>query len=425
MGSHSSNKRISSLLPPAMSHPSLPLAICLLSAPFAAVLQSKAMAPLALIPMAITLGLGWRAGWRPGAPQGAVLLLGLLLAGWGAITALWAPEPGRAVLLAVTLAAMMLLAHGAAGAAQGARLMPWIGFGLVIGLAAAFGDWQSGNALRAAVRGLKEVPASLVFGLKPAASLMALLLPMAFALPWPWVVRAALLVLGAGVLIALPGETARLATIAGLGAALLSLAAPRLVPRLVGTGVALVVLLMPFLVAFVPQIPSANLPPSAVHRLVIWDFATQRIVERPITGWGLEASRAMPGGRARPDTATLDRLNIKAPAKRDFLSMPHVEVMPLHPHNGALQLWLELGGIGALIGAALMLALGVAASRSAAPAVGAGMLASAAVTGMLSFGLWQAWWVASLLIAMVALALVPRNHSSQATSFAGAGRTTT
>ena len=74
----------------------------LLAAPFVAVLQSKAMTPLALIPMVITLALGWRAGWRPGAPQGAVLVLGLILAGWGAITALWAPEPGRAALLAVT-----------------------------------------------------------------------------------------------------------------------------------------------------------------------------------------------------------------------------------------------------------------------------------------------------------------------------------
>jgi O-antigen ligase len=145
-----------------------------------------------------------------------------------------------------------------------------------------------------------------------------------------------------------------------------------------------------------------------VHRLVIWDFAAARIAEKPLAGWGLEASRAMPGGRAQPDAATLDRLNINAPAQREFLVLPHVELMPLHPHNGALQLWLELGGIGALIGAALMLALGVAASRSAAPAVGAGMLASAAVTGMLSFGLWQAWWVASLLLAMVALVLVPR-----------------
>jgi len=303
---------------------------------------------------------------------------------------------------------MMLLAHGAAGAAQGVRLIPWIGFGLVFGLAAAFADWQSGNALRAAVRGLRDVPAALIFGLKPAASLMALLLPMAFALPWPWVTRAALLVLGAGVLIALPGETARLATIAGLGAAALSLAAPRLVPRLVGALVGLAILTMPLLVGLIPQIPSASLPPSAVHRLVIWDFAAARIAEKPLAGWGLEASRAMPGGRAQPDAATLDRLNINAPAQRAFLVLPHVEVMPLHPHNGALQLWLELGGIGALIGAALMLALGVAASRSAAPAVGAGMLASAAVTGMLSFGLWQAWWVASLLLAMIALALVPR-----------------
>ena len=391
-----------------MSHPGLPIAIALLAAPFVAVLQSKAMAPLALIPMAITLLLGWREGWRPSLPIGAVLMFGLILVAWAAITSLWAPDNGRAAILALTLAAMMLLAHGAASAAQGARLMPWIGFGLVFGLAAAFADWQSGNALRAAVRGLKEVPETLMFGLKPAASLMALLLPMGFALPWPWLARAALLLVGAGVLISLPGETARLATIAGLAAALLSLAAPRLVPRLIGAMLGLAILVMPLLVGFIPKMPTANLPLSAVHRLVIWDFTVARIAEKPLTGWGLEASRAMPGGRAQPDTATLDRLNITNPAQRAFLANPHVQVMPLHPHNGALQLWLELGGIGALLGAVLMLALGFAASRSAVPAVGAGMLASATVTGMLSFGLWQAWWVASLLLAVVTLHLAPR-----------------
>jgi len=391
-----------------MSHPGLPIAIALLAAPFVAVLQSKAMAPLALIPMAITLLLGWREGWRPSLPIGAVLMFGQILVAWAAITSLWAPDSGRAAMLALTLAAMMLLAHGAASATQGARLMPWIGFGLVLGLAAAFADWQSGNALRAAVRGLKEVPEALMFGLKPAASLMALLLPMGVALPWPWLARAALLLVGAGVLISLPGETARLATIAGLAAALLSLAAPRLVPRLIGAMLGLAILVMPLLVGFIPKMPTANLPLSAVHRLVIWDFTVARVAEKPLTGWGLEASRAMPGGRAQPDAATLDRLNITNPAQRAFLANPHVEVMPLHPHNGALQLWLELGGIGALLGGVLMLALGYAASRSAAPAVGAGMLASAAVTGMLSFGLWQAWWVASLLLAMVALHLIPR-----------------
>ena len=252
-----------------MSNAGLPLAIALFAAPFVAVLQSKAMAPLALVPMAITLALGWGAGWRPSLPQSPVLLLGLLLMAWGAVTSLWAPEPGRGAMLALTMAAMMLLAHGAAAAAQGARLLPWIGFGLVLGLAAAFADWQSGNALRAAVRGLKEVPEALMFGLKPAASLMALLLPIGFALPWPWLARAALLLAGGAVLISLPGETARLATIAGLGAALFSLAAPRLGPRLVGVLVAVAVLVMPLLVGFIPKIPSASLPLSAVHRLVI------------------------------------------------------------------------------------------------------------------------------------------------------------
>ena len=391
-----------------MSHPGLPIAIALLAAPFVAVLQSKAMAPLALISMALTLALGWRAGWRPSVPQGGIMIAGLLLAAWGAITALWAPEIGRAALQALTLAAMMMLAYAAAEAGKDMRLMPWIGFGLVLGLAASFADWQSGNALRAAVRGLKEVPATLMFGLKPAASLMAFLLPLVIAMPWPWRLRALVLLLGAGVLMSLPGETARLASLAGLAAALLTLAGQRFVPRLIGAALGLTILAMPLLVGLVPQLPSAKLPPSAVHRLVIWDFTLERIAEKPLTGWGLEASRALPGGRAQPDAARLDRLNISSPAQRDFLAQPHVQLMPLHPHNGALQLWLELGGIGALIGAMLMLACGYAASRSASPAAGAGMLASAAVTGMLSFGLWQAWWVASLLLGMIALAVMPR-----------------
>ena len=70
---------------------------------------------------------------------------------------------------------------------------------------------------------------------------------------------------------------------------------------------------------------------SAGHRLLIWSFTGDRIAERPLTGWGLDASRAIPGGRdpIRPGEAW----------------------MPLHPHNAALQLWLELGAPGGRTGA--------------------------------------------------------------------------
>src|SRR3546814_6281029 len=39
----------------------------------------------------------------------------------------------------------------------------------------------------------------------------------------------------------------------------------------------------------------AWLPPSAEHRVEIWDLTADRILERPLLGWGLENSRALPG----------------------------------------------------------------------------------------------------------------------------------
>jgi O-antigen ligase len=99
--------------------------------------------------------------------------------------------------------------------------------------------------------------------------------------------------------------------------------------------------------------------------------------------------------------------------------MPNIQVLPLHPHNGALQVWLELGGIGALIAAALAWSLGGAAARSRCPPAAAGALASAAVTAMLSFGAWQAWWIAAMLLAAAVCAGLERSRGE---GLAGPGR---
>ncbi|MEJ0067893.1 MAG: hypothetical protein WDO24_03180 [Pseudomonadota bacterium] len=71
------------------------------------------------------------------------------------------------------------------------------------------------------------------------------------------------------------------------------------------------------------------------------------------------------------------------------------EQMPLHPHNGALQVWLELGAVGALVGALIAL---VVLSRltpdrlaPAERAVGLATFATAAVELSLSYGIWQSW----------------------------------
>ncbi|MBR0650004.1 hypothetical protein GXW78_10050 [Roseomonas terrae] len=404
---------------PATS-PALPIAVALAIAPFAAVLQSRAMAPIALVSMLLCVLSAWRRDRAVPRPAGAAVGMALALGLWAAFSAAWAIEPGRALTTSLSLLAMVILGSMAAAAATGSdapgrkQLVILLAVGLLLGLATAGFDSMSGNAIRAAVRGLREVPATLAFGLKPAGSVMALLLPLAVALPWPMSSRIAFVLAGAVMLIALPGDTAKIAAILGLLAAGAAALAPRAVPRLIGAGLAGLILVMPLLVAAVPTLPVERLPTSALHRMLIWDFTAARIAERPLIGWGMEASREIPGGREQPGAEALDRMRVTDPAQRRWFSEPHVHILPLHPHNGALQLWLELGAIGAALAALLAWFLGVAASRAPSPAAATGALTSAAITAMLSFGAWQAWWVAAMLLAAVAACALPHRRSPEA-----------
>jgi O-antigen ligase len=71
--------------------------------------------------------------------------------------------------------------------------------------------------------------------------------------------------------------------------------------------------------------------------------------------------------------------------------------LPLHTHNGPLQIWLELGLVGALLATALVLALGWQATSPGS----AGAFACAIAIASLSYGVWQGWWLC--LLAMLAL----------------------
>ncbi len=131
---------------------------------------------------------------------------------------------------------------------------------------------------------------------------------------------------------------------------------------------------------------------SAGHRLMIWSFVGDRIAERPLAGWGLDASRAMPGGRdpIRPGETWL----------------------PLHPHNAPLQLWLELGVPGVALAALLVayLWLGLAEvrwPRLFAAAVGAS-LAAAIIACVATYGVWQEWWIGTLMFSLFLILVMAR-----------------
>ena len=141
---------------------------------------------------------------------------------------------------------------------------------------------------------------------------------------------------------------------------------------------------------------SISLPISAVHRIKIWEFTARKISERPVLGWGMNASKHLPDGKSTVYSASGTILG---------------EVLPLHPHNLILQIRLELGFVGVLI----LLCLGYyflkvtqqGVKSDLVKAIILGQFMTFFIVASLSFGLWQAWWlcVAWFVASFMKLAL--------------------
>lgn len=120
-----------------------------------------------------------------------------------------------------------------------------------------------------------------------------------------------------------------------------------------------------------------RLPPSWAARVDIWSFTSMQMTQKPLFGWGLDASRMFKG---------------------------HI---PLHPHDGPLQLWFELGLPGAVLGALLWGFVfwrfaEAAPARPRVAAAGCAVAAACLAIGAFSFGLWQEWWICLTALAFAA-----------------------
>jgi O-antigen ligase len=79
-----------------------------------------------------------------------------------------------------------------------------------------------------------------------------------------------------------------------------------------------------------------------------------------------------------------------------------------HPHNGFLQIWVELGMVGAALVAALavMLFEAIGRMRPALQPFALTCVAVIALVTLVSHGLWQAWWWAAILAAIASFAVL-------------------
>ena len=139
-----------------------------------------------------------------------------------------------------------------------------------------------------------------------------------------------------------------------------------------------------------------SLPISAVHRIKIWEFTAKKISERPVLGWGMNASKHLPDGKSTVYSASGTILG---------------EVLPLHPHNLIFQIWLELGFVGILIflclGYCFLKVTQQGVKSEPVKAIILGQFMTFFIVASLSFGLWQAWWlcVAWFVASFMKLAL--------------------
>ena len=392
--------------------PSLPLALLLLVAPALAVAQFRAMAPAVPVALALVIVAHLRLHRALPWPRiGPVLGTAAALLGWMLAASLWSPEPSRGIGTTLSLGGLVLLGAMAGRALEQdrpehlARIGTALAIGLGIGIVLLALDHGSQNLFRRAVRGFPPWAPPLDWALKPTVSVVAVLLPLLLGVPMRRVVKGALILGGVAVAIWLPGESAKIAASAGLLAGLAALASPRLVARGAAAVLGAVFLAAPLLFALaLPRLPDLSpLPPSAQHRVMTWDFVAERIAERPLLGWGMEASRAIPGGSDTFPPAVLDRYGLTRPEERAVFGRDYAHRLPLHPHNAALQVWLELGLVGGVLAAALVVAILLGAGTPGA--IGAAV--AGAATGQLSFGVWQPWWIATLVLVGV-LAYIQR-----------------
>lgn len=351
------------------------------------------------------------AAWvMAGAPGGSRLIaasatgsrvarLGWGLAAFALASLLWTID--RAATLRALVQMTPVVVAGVALTALAPRLWTreaaarWLWAGLMIAAALILieGLWSPALPLRRLVKARAYLP-----DLKRSATPLAILVFPALALMAPAAgargrrsvaLGVVLILLAAAAIVVAQSGSAMLGLLAGLCVYGLARAAPRLAAGALAGAVLVALVCAPLLspvmtyarggFAFLERF-------HASHRLSIWRAFGERVWERPWLGHGFGASDkvwALPGPDGAPDiTARLVIENI-------------------HPHSQPLQIWVELGALGAALTALLVVLLALRFMRDdprrAAPRLAA--LAAAFATAIASFGIWQAWWGAVLGLA--------------------------
>lgn len=157
------------------------------------------------------------------------------------------------------------------------------------------------------------------------------------------------------------------------------------------------------------------IPTSHQHRIFMWEELTARIMEKPIFGHGFDFSAFIKSSKLLCNHYSTELMHIRFPGVAPLITYPGggkvcdgAFLVGIHPHNGFLQIWLELGGIGILLfGIFIVLFYRLIQNNRLAVA----MFSFYAVIFSISFNIWQNWMISTLWLGAICLFVV--NHSQK------------
>lgn len=329
------------------------------------------------------------------------LVLGLLIA-WCLIASLWSYQPldaaTRALRIGVLLAVLAYLCAlcGHFDATQRRMVGLGLGAGIALTVVVVIVEFTLGFPIFTALKG----PVSHVYyassQLNRGISTLAILVWPLAAYAWLSGQRLAALAAPPAVfalILASESTATMLGLAAGVIAAVLACLG-RTAGRLVlAAAVAGTLIASPGIAKLMKQtsLEQADYLPNTVrYRVHVWDIVADHILERPVAGWGFDFSssipmphEASPRGERRP--------------------------IPSHPHNGPLQILLELGAIGGLLTLGFLFLVGRKIDRlpSAGRICATAMSVTILIIASTAYGMWQSHWLtviggaAAIMIAAI------------------------
>lgn len=330
-----------------------------------------------------------------------------LFATWVLLTSIWSPAPELAAETVRRLAAVCVLAPIGIWAVYGCRgedrllaqraIIAGVFISLAISASEAINHYGMNRFASP-----EKAPLEIAGDMGRAASATLTLVWVAYACLYQQMsdarIRFALVVLAIFVSLQFGTDINAVGLAAGTIAALFALSFPRLALGLVSGGVAILIAAAPLIYPAIAHVafellPGDKMPLSYGRRAQMWETAANYIAQKPLTGWGLGAG------------STFD-----TPIMYGGFEWP---IIQLHPHAAPMHIWLETGGIGALLASVTVILAGGVAIR----VFGRYRVATAALVGGLTFLAlnWgfshSAWreWVWTSLAALIAFSFMLRN----------------